>query len=54
MLILAVLIGAVILFGFLIRLINEPGLSNLIVVDELSTKKIVTLTEDENLLSALV
>lgn len=36
------------------RWINEPNLSNLVVVDELSTKKVVTLTEDESLLSALV
>jgi CIC family chloride channel protein len=36
------------------RWINEPDLFNLVVVDELSTKNVVTLTEDEDLLSALV
>ncbi len=36
------------------RWINEPDLAKLVVVDELSTKNVVTLTEGESLLSALV
>jgi len=36
------------------RWINEPNLSNLVVVDELSTKEVVTVSENENLLSAMV
>jgi CIC family chloride channel protein len=36
------------------RWINEPDLAKLVVVDELSTKNVITLTERESLLSALV